>query len=222
MHAEDTYAGGARAARYLVVPTLLVAASFGIAAVGLGWGVVAPVVMSAAVFSGASQFATLAIIGAGGSLAAAVLASVLIASRFLVIGSALAPSMRGGRLQRVLEGQAMVDTSLILARTGEARYGSRRLIGSSAPQYLAWILGTAGGVVLADRVPDPHALGLDALFPAFFVVLIAGELRDRAGWVTMVVAAIVTLALIPVVPAGLPVVLACVAVLAGRAAARRA
>ena len=220
MYAEDTYASGARAARHLVVPTLLVATSFGIAAVGLGWGVVAPVVMSAMVFSGASQFATLAIIGAGGSLAAAVLASSLIASRFLVIGSALAPSMRGGPLQRVLEGQAMVDTSLVLARTEEACYGSRRLLGSSAPQYAAWILGTAVGVALAPWLPDPHALGLDALFPAFFVVLVAGELRDRASWVTMVVAAVTTLMLIPVVPAGMQVVLACLAVLAGRAARR--
>jgi len=102
--------------------------------------------MSAIVFSGAAQFAVLAVLTAGGSVVTAIVAATLIASRFLAIGVALGPSMRGGTVRRALEGQAVVDASLILARTGEARYGVRRLLGATLPQYPMWIIGTAVAV----------------------------------------------------------------------------
>lgn len=213
---EDTYAAGLRAGLPFLIPTLLIGASFGVAATTVGWGVVAPVVMSAIVFSGAAQFATVAVLGAGGSVVTAVLAAALVASRFLAVGAALGPSMRGSPLRRALEGQAAVDSSLVLARTGEARFGPRLLLGSTAPQYAGWQVGTVIGVLAGERIPDPEALGLDALFPAFFVVLLAGELKDRASRVTAVTAALIALALVPLAPPGVPVIAACAAVVAGR------
>jgi 4-azaleucine resistance transporter AzlC len=218
--AEDSYAAGIRAAVPLVVPTLLIGASFGVAASTVGWGVVAPVVMSAIVFSGAAQFAIASVLGAGGSVVAAVLAGSLIATRFLAMGVAIGPSMRGGPLRRALEGQAVVDASLVLARVGDARYGPRRLLGATAPQYACWTTGTLIGVLVGDRIADPEALGLDAVFPAFFVVLVAGELTTRAARVTAAVAALIVIALIPVAPPGVPVIAACAAVAAGRLVAR--
>jgi len=172
--------------------------------------------MSAIVFSGAAQFAVLAVLGAGGSVITAIVAATLVASRFLAIGVALGPSMRGGAVRRALEGQAVVDASLILARTGEARYGVRRLIGATLPQYLGWFAGTVGGVVAGESIPDPEALGLDALFPAFFLVLVWTELGDRAARVTAIVATLIAVVLIPIAPPGIPVIAASLAVLAGR------
>jgi 4-azaleucine resistance transporter AzlC len=203
-----------------VVPTLLIGASFGVTASTVGWGVVAPVVMSAIVFSGAAQFATLAVLGAGGSAVAAIVAATLVASRFLAIGVAIGPSMRGSTLRRAVEGQAVVDASLALGKTGEGRYGPRRLIGSTAPQYAGWTLGTVAGVLLGNQIADPKALGLDALFPAFFLVLVVGELTDPAARVTAAAGGLIALALIPLVPPGIPVIVACVAVLAGRLVSR--
>jgi len=78
MAVEDTYAAGARAALPLVLPTLLVGMSFGAGAVALDWGYVAPVVMSIVVFSGAGQFAIASVLGASGSVVAAVLAAILV------------------------------------------------------------------------------------------------------------------------------------------------
>ena len=203
-----------------MVPTLLIGASFGVTATTVGWGVLAPVVMSAIVFSGAAQFATLAVLGAGGNAVAAIVAATLVASRFLAIGVAIGPSMRGGPVRRALEGQAVVDASLALGKTGEGRYGPRRLIGSTLPQYAGWTLGTLAGVLLGRGIADPKALGLDALFPAFFLVLVVGELTDRASRVTAALGGLIALALIPLVPPGIPVIVACVAVLAGRAVSR--
>jgi 4-azaleucine resistance transporter AzlC len=209
-----------RAALPLVLPTLLIGASFGVTASTVGWGVLAPVVMSAIVFSGAAQFATLAVLGAGGSAVAAILAATLVASRFLAIGVAIGPSMRGGPVRRALEGQAVVDASLALGTTGDGRYGVRRLIGSTAPQYAGWTIGTVAGVLLGEQIADPKALGLDALFPAFFLVLVVGELTNRASRVTAAVGGLIALVLIPLVPPGIPVIVACAAVLAGRLVAR--
>ena len=209
-----------RAALPLVIPTALIGASFGVSAATSGWGTVAPIVMSAIVFSGAAQFATLAVLGAGGSVITAIVAATLIASRFLAIGVALGPSMRGGKVRRALEGQAVVDASLILAKTGEARYGVRRLLGSTLPQYVGWSLGTVGGVLAGESIPDPKTLGLDALFPAFFLVLVWSELGDRAARVTAAAATLIAVVLIPVAPPGIPVVAASLAVLFGRVAQR--
>ena len=209
-----------RAALPLVIPTALIGASFGVAAVTTDWGTLAPIVMSAIVFSGAAQFATLAVLTAGGSVVTAIVAATLIASRFLAIGVALGPSMRGGPARRALEGQAVVDASLILARTDEGRYGVRRLLGSTLPQYLGWSAGTIAGVLAGHQIPDPKALGLDALFPAFFLVLVWTELGDRAARVTAAVATLLAAVLIPIAPPGIPVVVASLAVLAGRAVQR--
>lgn len=217
---EDSYAAGARAALPLVAPTFLIGASFGVAAATAGWGTVAPVVMSAVVFSGAAQFAIVSVLGAGGSVLTAIAAASLIASRFLAMGVAFGPFMRGGPLRRAVEGQAVVDASLVLARTEPGRYGVRRLIGSVAPQYVGWQLGTVGGVLAGARLGDPEALGLDALFPAFFAYLVAGELTTRAQRTTGAAAALIALALIPVAPPGVPVIAACLAVAAGRAVQR--
>jgi predicted branched-subunit amino acid permease len=176
--------------------------------------------MSVIVFSGAAQFATLAVLSAGGSAVTAIAAATMIASRFLAIGVALGPSMRGGRVRRALEGQGVVDASLILARTDEGRYGVRRLLGSTLPQFVGWTLGTLGGVLAGDAIPDPDKLGLDALFPAFFLVLVWSELGSAAARVTAATATLIAVVLIPVAPPGIPVVAASLAVLAGRVVSR--
>jgi 4-azaleucine resistance transporter AzlC len=214
---EDTYGAGARAALPLVVPTLLIGASFGVAASALDWGVVAPVVMSIVVFSGSGQFAIASVLGAGGSVGAAVLAALLIGLRFLAMGVAIGPDLRGGPLRRAFEGQAIVDASFVLARTGEGAYGARRLLGATAPQAVCWVSGTLIGVLAGRAHPGPQALGLDVLFPAFFCVLVAEELREEpAARPAALAGGLIALALIPFTPPGIPVIAACLGILAGR------
>jgi predicted branched-subunit amino acid permease len=172
--------------------------------------------MSLVVFSGAAQIAVVSVLTAGGSVVAAVTAAGLVASRFLAIGIAVGPWLRGGPIRRALEGQAVVDASLVLARIGEGRYGARRLLGSTAPQFAGWQLGTIAGAVAGSQIADPEALGLDVLFPAFFLALLAGELRVPEARVTAAAAALIALVCIPLTPPGVPVIAACLAVLAGR------
>jgi 4-azaleucine resistance transporter AzlC len=200
----------------LLLPTLLVGISFGVAAEALGWGVVAPVVMSVIVFSGSAQFASTGVLAAGGGIGAAVIAGTLFNLRFLPLGLVSAPATRGRAWRRALEGQAVVDASVLIGmRDGVMQRGL--LLGGTVPQFVGWVGGTAIGAA-AGGVVDAEALGVDVVFPAFFLVLLAGELRGEGGAVARRVAlggALIALALTPLVPPGIPVVAAILAAALG-------
>jgi 4-azaleucine resistance transporter AzlC len=198
---------------------------FGAAAgvVGISFGVVAqptmgsiaPIVMSVFVFAGSAQFGATAVLAAGGDAVTAIATGAMLNARFLAMGVAAAPALRGGPLRRALEGQAVVDASWALAARGEGGFDREALLGATLPQYPAWVLGTVVGVLLGGAIGDPADFGLDAVFPAFFLALLAAELgRPRAVPVVLLAGAI-ALALTPVLPAGLPVLLASAAALIG-------
>jgi 4-azaleucine resistance transporter AzlC len=200
----------------LLVPVALVGISFGVVARSLDWGVWAPIVMSIIVFSGSAQFASTGVLAAGGGIGAAVAAATLANLRFLPLGLISAPATRGGRLRRALEGQAVVDASVLIGMVdGRVRRGL--LFGASVPQFVGWVGGTAIGAA-AGLGADAERFGIDTVFPAFFLVLLAGELRSGRGASARRVAiggAVIALALTPLVPPGIPVVAATLAAVLG-------
>jgi predicted branched-subunit amino acid permease len=198
---------GARAAIPVGLAAAVLGVSFGVIARPV-LGPVAAVVMSIIVFAGSAQFAATAVLAGGGGAVAAVAAGVLLNARFLPMGVALAPWLSGGPVSRALKGQAMVDASWALAHQGGGRFDPHLLLGATFPQYPGWVGGTVIGVLGGGLIGDPGRWGLDAIFPAFFLALLAAELRDgRARWAA-VVAAAVGLALVPFTPPGVPVIAA--------------
>ncbi len=182
---------------------------------------VAPIVSSIVVFSGSAQFAIANVLGAGGSVAAAIVAAVLVNARFGVMSVALASSLKGGWLRRAFEAQASVDSSWALANRGGGKFNREVLLGATAPQGVAWIGGTIIGVFVGDSFGDPAELGLDVVFPAFFLGLLVEELRSGSDHVrAAAIAAAVALVLIPLTPAGVPIIAACVGALVGLRGAR--
>ena len=214
-HRRERYRTGLRTGIPYAVAGLLVGISFGVLAQPV-MGNVAPIVMSALMFAGAAQFAATAVLAAGGGAAAAIAAATLLNLRFGPMGVALAPSLRGGRLSRAFTGQAMIDFSWAAASRGGGRFDARFMVGATLPSYPAWVGGTAIGIFAGDLIGDPAKLGLDALFPAFFLcLLVEGELRPGMPAVVAAVGAAVALALIPFTPAGVPVIAASAAALVG-------
>jgi len=208
------YRAGLKAGVGFGLAALLLGVSFGVLAEPL-MGPVAPVVMSAVLFSGAAQFGSTAVLAAGGDAVTAIAAGTMLNARFLPMGVAAAPALRGSPLRRAVEGQAVVDASWALAVQHDGGFDRELLIGATIPQYPAWVAGTVIGVLGGGALGDPAALGLDALFPAFFLGLLAAELgRPRALAVALLGGAI-ALALTPVLPPGLPVLLASAASLIG-------
>ena len=194
---------------------LLLAVSFGVLAQPV-MGDVAPIVMSAVLFAGSAHCAATAVLAAGGGALAAIAAGVLLNLRYWPMGIALAPSLRGGAWRRALTGQAMIDFSWAAASRGGGRFDPAFMVGATLPSYPCWVGGTAIGVFAGDLIGDPANLGLDALFPAFFLcLLVEGELRPGPPAVAAGLGSLIALALIPFTPAGVPVIAASAAALLG-------
>jgi predicted branched-subunit amino acid permease len=214
--ARRSFISGLRAGIWVAVAGMLVGVSFGVLAEPL-MGEVAPIVMSAAMFAGSAQFAATAVLSAGGGAVAAIVAGVLLNARYAPMGIALAPSLRGGPLRRAAIGQTMIDFAWAAANRGGGRFDPAFMVGVSAPCYVLWVAGTALGVFAAgDLIGDPGALGLDAIFPAFFLcLLVEGELRPGLPAVVAGLGSVVAFVLIPFTPAGVPIIAASTCALLG-------
>ena len=210
---------GARGALALMLPTAAIGVSFGVLAQPV-MGSVAPIVMSMIVFSGAAQFAALTVLTAGGGMVAAIAAGMLCNARWLPMGFAVGPFLARGKVVRILQAQATVDASFALASRGDGTYDRGAMIGATLVQWPAWVGGTALGVLGGGVLGDPQALGLDAMFVAFFLALLVGEAHGRAALTAALLGAAIALGCMPFAPPGVPVVAASLAALIGLRGAR--
>ena len=202
-----------RAVLPLAVAVVAFGVSFGVLARAAGFSAVQAIVMSLIVFAGSAQFTALSVIAAGGSVGAAVTGAALMNSRFLPMGIALAPSLPGGALKRGAQGQAVVDSSWAMALEDDGRFDRWFMFGATAVQYLTWSTGTALGA-FAEGV-DVEKFGLDALYPTFFLALLIAELRGGRAKGAAALGALIALALVPLTPPGIPILVASLASLIG-------
>jgi 4-azaleucine resistance transporter AzlC len=205
---------GLRAIAPLLPAVLAFGASFGVLSQAAGFGAAASIVMSLTTFAGSAQFAMVSVLGAGGTVAAAILAAVLLNARYGPMALSAASVFQGGRVRRLLEAQLLVDESWALAQR-DGGFDRRLMIGAGLGLYVAWTTGTAVGVLAGDSLGDPATLGLDAAFPALFLALLAPLLRNRDALAAAMIGAGIALILTPVTPAGIPVIAATAACLVG-------
>jgi 4-azaleucine resistance transporter AzlC len=206
---------GVRAVLPIAVTVPLFGVSFGVLARAADMGVVAPIIMSATTFAGGAQFAVVSILEEGGSLAAAIVAALLLNARYAAIGISVAPIFRGSRLRRLLESQLIVDESWALSARPDGTFDRRVLLGAGLTLYVTWVLGTALGVLGGGFLGDPERLGLDAAFPALFLALLAGQLGSRRAVAAALAGGGIALVLLPFTPPGVPIIAAVLGCLAG-------
>ncbi len=187
-----------------------VGVSYGAIAVAAHLPVWLVVAMSVLVFAGGAQFLAVGLISAGNPVAA-VFAGLLLNARHLPFGLAVADVMGTGIGTRLLGSHLMVDESVAFAlaqSTGARRRRAYWLTGVTL--FVAWNAGTLAGIALAGSVGNPDSLGLDAAFPAGLLALLMTALRERRPRRVALVGAAVAVLATPVLPAGLPVLLALV------------
>jgi len=182
--------------------------SFGAIAVAAGvpvWGVVA---MSTLVFAGGSQFMAVGMLAAG-SPAAAVIGGLLLNARHLPFGLAIADVLGSGWRSRLVGSHLMVDESVAFAMAQPDPARRRRAYWLTAALLFAgWNVGSISGALAGGAMRDPAAYGLDAAFPAALLALLLPSLRRPDGFRVGLAAAVIAVALTPVLPAGLPVLVA--------------
>jgi 4-azaleucine resistance transporter AzlC len=200
------------------VAVALFGVSFGVLARSAGFEPLAVVVMSAITFAGSAQFAAISVLGAGGTLAAAIGAALLLNARYGPMALVAAPAFEGGPVRRLLESQLVVDEAWALSIVEDERarrFDRRILVGAGVLLYAAWVGGTTVGVIAGAALGDPEALGLDAAFPALFLALLVGQLGSRRAATAALAGGAIALALIPLTPAGVPIIAATAACLIG-------
>jgi predicted branched-subunit amino acid permease len=178
------------------------------AAANLHWSVAMG--FSSLVFTGGTQFAAVSVLGDGGSAITAVAAGLLLAIRSLAYGVVMAPSMNIARWKRALMSQLMIDEAIAVGATQQT--AALRRFGycwGGGAVFVTWNLSTLAGVLLLD---DADAFisrwGLDATIPASFLALVWPRLQERWQRNTALVGGAIALASISVLPAGLPIIAA--------------
>lgn len=187
----------------------LVGASYGAISVGAGFPAWVPVLLSLIVFAGASQFMVVGILSAGGGLPAAVAAGLLVNARHLPFGFAVGDVLGRRASRQLLGSHLLIDESVAFAlaqRDPARRQAAYWACGIAL--FVCWNLGVLAGSVAGQGIEDTDALGLDAAFPAVLLALVLPSLQNAATRWAALTGAGVALALAPVLPAGLPVLLA--------------
>jgi 4-azaleucine resistance transporter AzlC len=212
---ERSHRDGVREVAPLAIAVIGFGASFGVLARAAGMGVISPIVMSATTFAGSSQFAAASILSAGGGVASAVTAALLLNARYGPIGVSVAPYLTGSRWSRFLHAQLVVDESWAIAAEGDGRYNPKVLVGAGVTMYVAWVGGTVLGVAFGDLIGDPATWGLDAAFPALFLALLVPQLKTPDARLAALIGAVIALILTPFTPAGVPIIVASAGCLVG-------
>lgn len=165
-------------------------------------------VASAVIFSATSQFAYLAVREAGGGEWAAIIAGVIVATRFGILAVSLVPRLPSGVFRRALASVNAFDPNVAIAvQQTNPEDVEREFWRTTAGMMIGWFPGVAVGTFLGDVLGDTSRFGLDALFPAALLAIIGNLLRTRDGRVAGIAGALLCLVLLPIVPAGLPIIL---------------
>ncbi|MQY02303.1 AzlC family ABC transporter permease [Actinomadura macrotermitis] len=193
--------------------------AFGAAAVTAGLSVAQACALSLLAFTGASQFALVGVIGGGGALVTGVLGAVLLGSRNALYGMRLADLLRVRGARRLLTAHLVIDETAAVATAQPDRASARTgFYVTAVTLLLNWNLTTLLGALGAARLGDPETIGLDVLGPAVFLALLWPRLTaGRTELRVAAAAAAIALVATPLLPPGVPVMLAAVAALIGAA-----
>ena len=185
----------------------LYGAAFGAAGITAEFSILQTCLLSLLLFSGASQFAVVGIMGAGGSAVSAIATATLLGFRNALYGLQLAPILKVTGLKRIIASQITIDESTAFSTLQSNDSDRKRafyLTGFGV--YIFWNLFTFLGALGASAIGDPSVWGLDAAVPAAFCGLVWPRLKDKRLFLISACAIILALLLTPITPAGIPII----------------
>ena len=183
--------------------------AFGAASIAAGFSVLQTCLLSLLAFSGASQFAVVGVMGAGGTAIAGIATASLLGVRNMLYALRMAPLLRVSGFKKVIAAQVTIDES-----TGVAL--SQEKLGTEAMKQGFWLTGfgvyiflnifTLLGALGAKAMGNPSAWGLDAAVPAAFLGLVWPRLTNKLERALAICALVLAVLLSPVLSAGLPII----------------
>ncbi len=183
--------------------------AFGAASVASGFSVLQSCLLSLLTFSGASQFAAIGVLGAGGSALSAIATASLLGTRNGLYGAIMAPRLKVKGFKRIVAAQITIDESTAVALMAQKRNEDAMRHGfwlTGFGVFFFWNLFTLAGALGAQAMGDTRAWGLDAAVPAAFLGLVWPRLENNRYRGLAMVSVIFALAMTPFLPAGLPII----------------
>ena len=191
----------------VALATGLYGVSFGAIGVTAGLDVLSVMLLSLLMFSGASQFAFVGVVAAGGAPITAIASAWLMGVRNSFYALRLAPEFGPRGLMRFLQAQLTIDESNAVSAAQDG--ASDRKLGfwlTGVGVFVFWNLATLLGALGGNLIGSVEAWGLDAAAAAAFLGLLWPRLRENLP--LAFAGAAVALASVPFLPAGLPILLA--------------
>jgi predicted branched-subunit amino acid permease len=183
--------------------------AFGAAGIAAGFSLLQTCILSLLTFSGASQFAVVGVLGAGGTAISGITTASLLGIRNALYGMRMAPIMNFRGVKRIIGAQLTIDESTGVA-LGESERGIDAMRHgfwlTGIGVYIFWNLFTVLGALGAQAMGDPAAWGLDAAVPAAFLGLVWPRLTNKKERILAVTAMTLSLVLTPFVAAGVPII----------------
>jgi predicted branched-subunit amino acid permease len=183
--------------------------AFGAAAVANDFSLLQTCLLSLLTFSGASQFAVIGVLGAGGGAISGIATASLLGIRNGVYGMIMAPRLKVKGLKRIVAAQITIDESTAVALGQEVRGEKAMRQGfwlTGFGVFLFWNLFTVAGALGAQAMGDIRAWGLDSAVPAAFLGLVWPRLKTNRDRLLAIGCMIFALAMTPILPAGLPII----------------
>lgn len=179
---------------------------------GSGLSVWQTCALSLLVFTGASQFALVGALAAGGNPLTAAAGAFFLGVRNAFYGLRLSQSLALPRAVRPFAAQWVIDETAAVSLAQTGRRASRLGFAvTGLTLYVLWNLTTLLGALGAEAIGDTDAWGLDAAGPAVFLALLAPMVKTTAERAVAGLAVLLGLGLLPVLPAGVPVLAAALA-----------
>ena len=189
--------------------------SFGAIGVASGLDVLQTCALSLLVFTGASQFAFVGVLGAGGAPLLGAASGLLLGVRNALYGLRLGPLLGWKGARRAAAAHLVIDESTAMSVTRDSREAARvGFLTTGLGVFVLWNLATLLGALAGDAIGDPRAYGLDAAVGGAFLALLWPRLVDRRNRLVAALAAVLATALVPIAPAGIPVLAAAVVAVA--------
>ena len=188
--------------------------SFGAVSVASGLSVWQSCALSLLVFTGASQFALVGVIGTGGTPLFAAVSGLLLGTRNALYGLKVNPLVGWRGAKRVAAAHLVIDESSAMTITRTTQEQARAgFLSTGLSVFVLWNLATLAGAIAGNSLGDPRRYGLDAAVGGAFLGLLWPRLNTTRNRVAALLGAAVALSLVPLTPAGVPVLAASVVAL---------
>ncbi|WAU09561.1 AzlC family ABC transporter permease [Streptomyces nigrescens] len=186
--------------------------AFGVTSAGVGLSLLQTCALSLLVFTGASQFALVGALAAGGNPLTAAAGAFFLGARNAFYGLRLSAVLGYRSTVKPFAAHWVIDeTSAVTLAQPDRRTARLGFTVTGLTLYVLWNLTTLVGALGAEALGDTEAWGLDAAGPAVFLALLAPMLKDTVERVAAGLAVVLVMVTLPLLPTGVPVLISALA-----------